>query len=381
MALSHTHSRLSQVAVLAVILVVLVGSIGTVSAAADTDAEDSELTVSDTIDTPTRTVTIEGSEYTVSELASVDKGGSISVDVSTGANTNYNVYLYNSDKYVELSESGVGPQQLTMDTAPVDPGTYALTLYIDGDYVDYLPVVISGYDVSTTHPTSVETGTENVTVDVTSTATADGTESSPAGVEVVAWNDDTVIRESATHVDGETYRATISTAEFAVEETYAVYAAAQGTEQYEGEPEALGVSDGGTLRVTRDDGGSDDDDSDSGTDDGSDSDETDTGDSNVDGNESLDGNETDPLEGNETDPHGDGNETGSLDGNETNSSDNDGSNTSESERNESVIEPTDDGNDPATDGGTDSVPVNAIPVLVSVLLLGGLYGRLTSSHG
>ncbi|MFA9504386.1 hypothetical protein ACERIM_16610 [Natrinema sp. H-ect1] len=380
MALSHTHSRLSQVAVLALILVVLVGSIGTVSAAAETDSEDSELTVSDTIDTPTRTVTIEGSEYTVSELASVDKGGSISVDVSTGSNTNYNVYLYNGEQQVELSESGVGPQQLTMDTAPVDPGTYALTLYIDGDYVDYLPVVISGYDVSTTHPTSVETGTENVTVDVTSTATT--AEGSPAGVEVVAWNDDTVIREPATHVDGETYRATLSTTDFAVGEPYAVYAVAQGTEQYEGEPEALGVSDGATLRVTHDDG-SDSDDGNSGTDDGSDSDETDTGDSNVDGNESdsLDGNETDPLEGNETDPLEDGNETDPLDGNETNSPDNDGSNTSESERNESVIEPTDDGNDAATDGGTDSVPVNAVPVLVSVVLLGGLYGRLTSSHG
>ncbi|ELZ08691.1 cell surface glycoprotein [Natrinema thermotolerans DSM 11552] len=366
-----------------VILAVLVGPLGTVSAATNTDSENSELTVTDTIDTPTRTVTIEGSEYTVSELTSVDQGESISVDVSTGSNTNYNVYLYNGEQQVELSESGVGPQQLTMDTAPVDPGTYALTLYIDGDYVDYLPVVISGYDVSTTHPTSVETGTENVTIDVTSTATADGTENSPAGVEVVAWNDETVIREPATHIDGETYRATISTAEFAVEETYAVYAAAQGTEQYEGEPEALGVSDGATLRVTHDDGGSDDDDSNSGTDDGSGSDETDTGDSNVDGNEtdSLDGNETDSLEGNETDPLEDGNETDPLNGNETNSPDNDGSNTSESERNESVIEPTDDGNDAATDGGTDSVPVNAVPVLVSVILLGGLYGRLTSSHG
>ncbi|MDS0475674.1 hypothetical protein [Natrinema sp. 1APR25-10V2] len=346
-------------------------------AASSASTADSTISVPGAIDTPTQTVTVDGSEYEVSSLARSDHGSTLSVDVSTPSSTDFDVYLYNTDQQVELSEDGTGSQRVAFDTSAIEPGSYALGLYIDGNYVDYLPVVVGGYDVTTAHPTSVDATDSAVDIDVTITATAAASE--PAGAEVAVWNGDTVVREPATHREGTTYRATISTADLTAGETYAVYAVAQGTEQVEGEPEALGVSDRSTLEVTASgdneggDGTDGDDDGTGGDDDGSDDDST----GSDAGNETIVGNESD-SEGNETA----GNESDS-DGNETDRSvgaDNDSDSTARGENasDGSVLQPSaPDSEEGAADDASDAVPSGAVPGLACVVLLGGLARRVT----
>ncbi len=335
--------------VLGLVFVTLTGSVvaplGVTAAAIPTS--DATLSSPDAIETPTRTVTIDGTEYAVSALAHTEHGSTLTIDVSAPAGTEYAVDLYNADEQVELSADGTGDTRVTFETGALEPGTYAATLYIDGNYVDYLPIVVGGYEMTTEHPTSVNTNDSVAAIDVTATATA--ATSAPAGVEVAVWNGETVVRESATRLEGSSYRATVSTAELTAGETYAVYAVAQGTEQVEGKPEVLGVSDGSQLAITT--GGGDE--SGGGT-----VGDGDSGESDEDTNSIDDGNQTDAENGSD-------NETDHSDVADENKSDG------------SVIhpssEPSDDG---STDDTSDSVPVGAMPVLVFVALIVGLVQRV-----
>ncbi|MFC4246061.1 MSCRAMM family adhesin SdrC [Natribaculum luteum] len=347
-------------------------------------SDEASLSVPGSIDTPTKTVSIEGTEYEVSSVAVREPGQSLPVDVSASDSTDFRVDLYNSDEQRENSQYGTGSERVTFDTDALDPGTYLLMLQIDDDYVEIHPVVISGYDVETDHADEIEPDeTLNATISVTPTA-ADG---DPEGVELVVWNDETTIRESAEQTDDGTYEATVSDLE---EGTYDVYAIAQGGDEIDGEHEILGVSDGGSLEVAEstseptppDDGddGSEDDDSDN------ESDPVDDGDAdNVSDGESENVSDGEPDNGsdNETDVIDD--PVDGDEGNETTDSDDGADNDSSSESNETseVVMPTNETNE--TDAGTeddpgagsDSVPLEAVPILVFALVIVGVSTRVT----
>lgn len=360
--------------ILSIVLVVLTSSLIAVpgSALAVADTSDAELSAPGSIDTPTRTVTIDGSEYEVSSLAHVEHGSPLSIDVSAPAGTEFDVDLYNADERVELTADGAGSERVTFDTAAVEPGSYAVTLYIDGNYVDYLPVVVGGYDVSADHPTTVDAIDNSVAVDVTAQATAADT--APSGVEVAVWNGDTVVRESATHREEATYRATVPVSELTAGETYAIYAVAQGDDQVEGESEVLGVSSRGTLEVTTDEedgsnekGGTSGDDTSGGT--AGDDSDAGTPNESAPSNESAIDNET--ADGNES-PAGEPNEgsSSSDDLNDTTSESNEDNETDTGS--DEVLEPTAADDDEATSDDSDAVPVGAVPLLMAGFVLVGL---------
>ncbi|WP_290813143.1 cell surface glycoprotein [Halovivax sp.] len=227
------------------------------------------LSTSDSTSTPTETVELDGSEFTISAVATAEPDGAFTATVDVPDGTSYMLDVYNDDEQSVIDTiHGSGPGQETVETDGVDPGTYVLALTVDGDVEVVKPLVVEGYAVTVDADDEIHPDDDlTATVDVAETAAS----GDPADVEVAIWNGDSVDRVVATQIDDGTYEATVSGLD---EGDYQVYAAAQGTDTVMGEPEVLGISDGQWVTVTSDadDPGDDDPpgDGDNGSDDGSD---------------------------------------------------------------------------------------------------------------
>lgn len=207
-----------------------------------------EFTETAATETPSRTVSLDGNEYNISSISTVESGQTLTVGVSVSEGTRFDAYLYNTKRQSEMTEIGTGAQEIEFDTESIAAGSYVLALYVDGNYVDIQPVIVEGYDVSVTPLTEVESDSDSIEIEATVSQTK--LEEQPDSVEVAVWNDDTAIRENASHVDDETYQATVSSADLEEGDSYNVYAVARGAEEIEeNEPELLGLSDGETFDV------------------------------------------------------------------------------------------------------------------------------------
>lgn len=378
-------SALRSLFILSLLCSLLVFSLTALSAGAVAADSEYDLEVSDAVDTPERTVSLEGNDYQVDSIVARDAGDSIEVDVMVPEGGSFeNVYLYNSDR--QIAQTGSGSDPVTLDTSGLDPGTYVIALYADSNYQTILPVVINGYDISTTYPSDVAPG-EDVTIsaEVTKTdASAD-----PPAVETIIWTDSTTRSETLAHQSGGTYETTLS---FDEEDEYQVYTAVQGDESVAGIPVSLGLDDGGSITVessSEQNGDSDDGSTStgggvppSGSDDTQDPDGSETNETNS--TNSVDNGTDDVNQTNSTDD-GD-NETVNPADNTTNTSDDqsvdDGSNTNRSDDGEStsddstddssVIQPGDD-NDSTTDDESTTPPPEDQPgfgvILASIALL------------
>ncbi|RQH02272.1 hypothetical protein [Natrarchaeobius oligotrophus] len=350
-------------------------------------ADDYSISVDGAIDTPTETVTYDGTQYEISALGTVEHGEPVAASVSIPADTNYDVNLLDSEGGVEAFASGTGSEAVTFETDDVDPGSYALVLYVDGaNPVDVHPVVVDGYDVSLEHSTAVSQGDE---IEIGVTVAEGELTHDPDDVEVAVWDDDTVVRENAAHDSGDAYAASVSTSELEVGSTYAVYAVAQGEDDLEmaNEPEILAVSDESTVEITDADDGDDstngdgpgggqepggdepvddekgaDDDLEDSDDDGQDDEPTD--------DESDDKTESDA----DDDPQSE-----SDDSSDDGIADDDGSDGDETADN--VVQPNEDdssdtGAGDGTAGDADTVPMTAALILAVAVLLFGLERRV-----
>ncbi len=368
----NRKSRSSVVAIFLSAVLLLSLSCSVIVVASDGD---DELTVSDVTETPTQDVTVEGDTYEISSLATNGQGQTLTVDVTVSEETRFDVFLYNTERESETTEIGTGSQQVEFDTESISPGSYVLALYIDGNYVDVQPVVIEGYDVSISPPSEVEADENSIKIETTVTGTE--LEDSPDNVEVAVWNDDIAVREDASHVEEDTYQATVSSADFEEGESYNVYAVAQGEDEIEeeDEPELLGVSDGGAFDVV------------SASDENGDGSVGNGGDSGNDQNngEERDDNESSPSNGDSDNGPDDGTndngneseeENGTTNGTDTNSSDdNDADDAANGPIHPNSSENSDDEN-----GDDDSTPLATIPVLAITGFLLGLVVRLAKIH-
>lgn len=232
---------------LVALLVLLVG----VSAAA------TSITVDNAVETPERTVEIEGDEYTIDAFAEVDPGEDITATVTLPGESSQVVQLRDADGNrldFEVVSGEEGTKQVSLSTDSVDPGTYAVALEINGEFKRVHPVVVAGYNLDVSAPDSVAPNdTLTVTVDLTHGAVQDA----PESVEVVAWNGSTAFNATATETGDTTYEADIELND-APEGDLQLYAVALSDEKIEGFPSALAVQDDVTVSVesTTDDGGS-----------------------------------------------------------------------------------------------------------------------------
>jgi hypothetical protein len=227
-------------------LLVLAGVLVVVLAAGGVSAQSStyEITdVSGSIDTPERTVTVEGDTYTVSSVSRVSQGDDLSVTVDAPSGERYSVYLYTSERSIADTKSQTGSGTATLAT-DLEPGSYVVATYNDGTIEDVQPVVISGYDV-TVDVTSTATAGE--TIPVTAQVDRTAADRPPEQVLLTVWTDASTREVTATQTDGGAYEASI---EGLSAGEYEVYATAHGPEVINDRQELMGISDPSTLTVS-----------------------------------------------------------------------------------------------------------------------------------
>ncbi|SMP13004.1 hypothetical protein [Halobellus salinus] len=202
-----------------------------------------EISVEGSVDTPTRTVELEGATYNVSAIGKAQSGESIDVSVQApDPDQDYNVYLYNSDRQIVEGESGEGNDTVTFDLTDLDAGTYVFAVQERGANQVIHPFVIKGFDTTIDAPASATVG-DDVTVDVTTDRLSDNATNDR--VEVVIAGDDQLTRTTATGSD-DTFTATVDTGGLDPG-SYRVYANIRGEEVVFDERVIFGVSDAQTL--------------------------------------------------------------------------------------------------------------------------------------
>lgn len=231
----------------ALVLALLVLSIPMLGAAAEFS-----LSLQNGIDVPDRTVTIEDSTFTVSSISQFSQGDTLTVDTNAPDGEAYDIYIYGVDdgshqvidtKYVDADSDGT----VSFDTSAFDAGSYVASIYHDGTYYDPQPFVIAGYDL--TLSLSDQSAERGDTVDLTITTTATASTGSPASVEFVIGNGDTITRIDATRTDGR-YTATLSLDDYTPGD-YRVYGVAHSTEDApDGNKEIVAITSSTTLSVT-----------------------------------------------------------------------------------------------------------------------------------
>ncbi|MDJ1434295.1 hypothetical protein [Halostagnicola sp. A-GB9-2] len=345
--------------------------------------KDPGISTTSVTETPTQYVTIEDTEYRISSLTEIKRGQSLSANVMVNDGAGFDVFLLNTDEMSEATEPGTGSSEVVFDTETLEPGSYMLGLYIDQGYVDFQPVVISGYDISVESPTTIEADEDSIMIKTTVTETE--LEESPDNVEVAVWNDETALREDASHVEGDTYEATISGSTFEEGESYNVYAVAQGDDEIDGEDESelLAVSEGGEFDVVapseEEDNGMN---GGAGNGDGQDDDNDDTGEQNGengDSNSSVDDSEN--GSGDETNDNGNesGDDSGDSSGTDSNSSDDTDNGDDDSQS--GTIHPNESDDDAGGENDAeDSSPLLIVPVVAITALLITLVARLSESQ-
>ncbi|WP_135855037.1 hypothetical protein [Halorussus salinus] len=207
------------------------------------------ISASSSVDTPTRQVTVDGTQHTVSNIAKTAPGRTLSVSVSAPDETDYTIQLRNRKRQVTTDRDGTGDSQVTFDFTGYKPGSYMLLLYKNGEYKDILPVVVSGYDISVDAP-STTTPESIVTVDVSATKSADV--ESPNAVYVVFTTGEKTKRVQAEKRSSTSYQASISLENIPTGD-HRLYAYVQGsnTAFKEGKKEILGISHSSSLTVRK----------------------------------------------------------------------------------------------------------------------------------
>ena len=227
------------------LVVVLVGSVGVAAAGPEYG-----LTSPSAVDTPDRTLTIEGRSFTVTEIARVSPGEELVVDASAPSGTTYDVFLYDADRrIVETSDGELsGDASVRFGTDALTPGSYVATIYRDGEFAALLPVVVSGYGVSVVVELTPADGS-SVRASVSATLTPEPNAPSPSAVELVVARSDggRVVDRTTMSGSGSEYRASTRIDRG---ERYTFYVNVRGGSVTSGRQAFLGVSDPITVAPT-----------------------------------------------------------------------------------------------------------------------------------
>jgi len=199
------------------------------------------------IETPTRSVSYQGQQYTIDSVSRISAAGSVTITTDVPEGTAYELNLRGPDNQLVSSERLVDDANYTFSYfGSGEAGTYAVTIQDGGNTVAAYPVVIAGYDISLTSSERVDAGDE-MTFEATVEERPVDRHSSLDSVQVIVGNDDVERQRTMTPTAEEEYAATISTTGLDPG-TYNVYVVARGNATVRQRAEILGVSD--TVRVT-----------------------------------------------------------------------------------------------------------------------------------
>ncbi|WP_336000300.1 hypothetical protein [Halorientalis halophila] len=221
-------------------------SVGAGAAAVGTQSADADynVTVADAVDGPTRTISFEGTTFELSAVARRAPGESVTATVSAPADTGYDLYLYDADRSIQATARQTGPGAATFQTDGLEPGSYVIAVYKQGEFRDVFPVVVTGYDVAVTAPDEPVTDRR---AEIEVELTPRGERDRPDAVEVVLANGSETIRTTATATEGTRYVASVPVAGRSPGE-YRVFAVAT-ERRSDAVDQVLGVSDAGTVTI------------------------------------------------------------------------------------------------------------------------------------
>jgi hypothetical protein len=378
--MTHEPASVTRVVSMLLFCILLVTAGGTGVAA----AQEYELGVDNAIDVRTETVEVDrpgfSGSYEISEIAVRNSGEPLTVDVTLPDDadpTEIEVQLVNANEQL-VADSTVGSdRQVTFDQTATElsSGTYSLLL-VDRVTQTAMPVVISGYDISVTHPEEVSQSDE-LAVEGTIENTAADTP--PESINIVLWNDAEEKRVKASSTGGGEYSVNTSVSDLGASD-YNIYVTANGGEEYRGEQEIKAIGQGDGITVTESDnsdgngGGDSDDDTDNGDDDSSSGGDGSGGGSSSTGSTSDDENQTD-QETNTTDNNVGNDSTNSTA--ETQTSDNDDVVTSENQSDSPEEDTQESENTPeSTDDQTPLSPAISIVSIVLVIVVIARYSQI-----
>jgi PGF-CTERM protein len=240
-------------ALLAIIVLVL-GTIGGAAALHEpasevaTQSDQYSISVEGSIDVPNRDLTVDGTDYEVTAIAQKEAGEQFDISIDAPSGQEYELLLYNREEKIEQTIDGsvTGSQTISHDPGQLDPSTYLIVVYRDGQIQKIHPLIIQGYSVDVSSPATVMKG-ETATVSL-SLSQVDDRAASPSGVEAVIGNGDVEKRFEATMTDSG-YEASIPTDDLAAG-SYVLYGAALGQQETEsGDKVAIGISSQQDLTV------------------------------------------------------------------------------------------------------------------------------------
>jgi hypothetical protein len=219
-------------------------AVSTVSAQAD----EYDISIDSSIDTPDRTVTFDGQSYGVTAVKQADPGDSISVTADAPEENFVEVYIYNSDRQIvdskEIEAGSSRPATVSFDLSGYSSGSYVVALSYDGEIRAVHPLIVRAYDVSITAPNEAPAN-EQITLSSNISQIRPGTKS---GVEFVILSDADTLRINASEIDG-IYEATTDFSSLSPDD-YSVYATVRGSEEIAGNDVRLGLSQPQSLSIT-----------------------------------------------------------------------------------------------------------------------------------
>lgn len=235
--------RTGRTVVLVIALLVAVSAGTSTSVAAD----GYDLAVQGSIETPPRTFSVAGGEYTVSAIGRTDPDTTFTVEATVPTDEAYRVTIINADEEIIDQQRGTGDEtfEFTATNPPYEPGSYAITLFADGVHQTLHPLVVRGFAVDLEAPQSASTD-ETIDVTVTTTRTA-GTKAIDS-VDVAIVDADTTRSREATRTAEHRYEVSIDLGGLEAG-TYRVFASVRGETEAFDRQERLGISDAATLEV------------------------------------------------------------------------------------------------------------------------------------
>lgn len=231
--------RLRSMLVVSVVAVAVLGTLP--SALAMTHFQ---VTSEDSQPVPERPFDFEGETYRIDSVIQANTNDTVNVSV-TAPSQAYRVNIYNSKEQIVDARRAEGDESLTFDLLRYEPGSYAVAVYLDGDYEAIEPLVVEAYNLTVDAPDRVAAD-ENASVRLDIERT--GADGSPHDVTVVLTGDENERLVNATGSDGE-YTAPVEAGTLD-SGNYTVYGLAQGEAQAFGRNEIVGLSDRVSLSVT-----------------------------------------------------------------------------------------------------------------------------------
>lgn len=233
------------------VLIVLFGVFGVTSGASDIYA----VTVDDSIDTPSRTVTVDGNTHTVSEISNINTGDTIVATVTAPDSDSYRVQVYGvkdeswvkmDSKYIDSSEDDT----ISFDTNGYWLGSYVLAVSHNGTIQAIHPIIVSQCSVDVSTNSEVEKG-GTISVNTSITQVSENTDIER--VKIVAMNESVSRTAKATRVSDTVYNAQIDVGDWSAG-SYKIYAMVQNSSKTpNGEYEPIGISSPTTFEIVSQD--------------------------------------------------------------------------------------------------------------------------------